>query len=217
MKYQSLEINHFNHDTFHLQAAGKVFYIDPYKLEPNQVVPADYLFITHEHFDHCSLEDIKKIAGQQTAVVSAVQCQEILNDINVKEKIFVSPGQILELDDVKVEAVPAYNLDKWRSAGVPFHPQDEDKVGFVLTIDQLRIYHAGDTDNIPEMSRLKDIDVAFLPVSGTYVMTAMEAAEACAIIKPKMVVPMHYGSVVGSQADAERFARAVRGAEVAII
>lgn len=101
--------------------------------------------------------------------------------------------------------MPAYNIDKFRSHGVPFHPAGDGKVGFVVDVDGTRIYHAGDTDNIPEMRNLKNIDIAFLPVSGTYVMTAPEAAQAAKVINPKLAVPMHYGDLVGTEEDAKKF------------
>ena len=101
--------------------------------------------------------------------------------------------------------MPAYNTDKWRSPGVPFHPKENAMIGFVLSIDGKRIYHAGDTDLIAEMNNLKNIDIALLPVSGTYVMTALEAVEACKLIHPKLAIPMHYGAIVGTESDARTF------------
>ena len=216
MDYQGLQLNHFEHDTFQIKVKGKVIYIDPYKLTQGQIEPADYVFITHEHFDHCSVEDIEKIINENTVVVASEQCEERLKDYKTRRLILVKPGQKIELDDLKVEAVPAYNLDKWRSEGVLYHSLEDNKVGFVLDIAGVRIYHAGDTDNIPEMSEIKDIDIALLPVSGTYVMTALEAIKACGVIKPKVAIPMHYSEIVGSVEDAEKFRDGVE-CEVEII
>ena len=117
----------------------------------------------------------------------------------------VKPGDRLALDGVTVEAVPAYNTNK------QFHTKDKELIGYIVGIGGARIYHAGDTDRIPEMKDFKNIDVALLPVSGTYVMTAEEAVQAALDIKPGVAIPMHYGAIVGGRADAERFARDLQG------
>ena len=171
----------------------KTVYIDPFKI--NETEPADIIIITHEHFDHLSPEDIRKIQTGKTIIVTTPDCYSKVSG-NVKT---ISPGQTLNVDGIKIEAVPAYNSNK------QFHPKPKGWIGVVVTINGKRIYHAGDTDNIPEMSALKNIDVALLPVSGTYVMTSEEAADAANKIMPKVAVPMHYGSIVGTKADAEKF------------
>jgi L-ascorbate metabolism protein UlaG (beta-lactamase superfamily) len=114
------------------------------------------------------------------------------------------------VDGVVIEAVAAYNTSKFRSPGKPFHPQADGKVGFVIGLGGIRIYHAGDTDEIPEMAKVAGVDVALLPVSGTYVMTAAEAVKACNAIRPKLAIPMHYGAIVGTSADAEAFKKGVK-------
>jgi L-ascorbate metabolism protein UlaG (beta-lactamase superfamily) len=119
----------------------------------------------------------------------------------------VAPGDRVEVGGVVVEAVAAYNTNKFREPGKPFHPKADGKVGYLIGIGGIRIYHAGDTDQIPEMATAAGVDVALLPVSGTYVMTADEAIAACAAIAPRLAIPMHYGSIVGSVADAETFRR----------
>jgi L-ascorbate metabolism protein UlaG (beta-lactamase superfamily) len=131
----------------------------------------------------------------------------------VRNIFYMKPGQKKDFFGISVEAVPAYNINKFQPSGVPFHPKADSKNGYVVTIAGRRVYHAGDTDFIPEMRELKNIDIAFLPVSGTYVMTAQEAAEAAQAIKPKVAIPMHYATIVGSRADAERFAYLLRGIE----
>lgn len=209
MDYQNIKIEHFSHDTFRLELDNKVIYLDPYNLKENQVKLADYVLISHGHFDHLSPNDIKKIITEDTVIIAPTECQGQLKGLKVKEIIYVAPAQQMELDDLKVETVPAYNLNKWRSQGVPYHPKEDGEVGYLLDFFGTRVYFAGDTDNIPEMSQLKDIDVALLPVSGTYVMTWQEAVKAILVIKPKLVIPMHYGSVVGTRSDAENFKQAV--------
>lgn len=171
----------------------KTIYIDPFKIKETE--PADIIIITHEHFDHLSPEDIKKIQTGKTVIVTTPDCFSKVSG-NVKT---ITPGKTLVVDGIKIEAVPSYNINK------QFHPKSNGWIGVIVTISGMRIYHAGDTDNIPEMSYFKNIDVALLPVSGTYVMTAEEAADAANKIMPKVAVPMHYGAIVGTKADAERF------------
>jgi L-ascorbate metabolism protein UlaG (beta-lactamase superfamily) len=205
MEYRGLSITHFEHDCFQIKAGGTVVYFDPFNLKAEQTLPADYIFITHEHFDHCSKNDLEKIAKPGTAIVASQECESQLKNIRAKEIIYVLPGQQIVLGDLAVATVPAYNLNKFRADNLPFHPPANHQVGYILTIGGVKIYHAGDTDNIPELANIKDIDLALLPVSGTYAMDCKEAAEAAAVIKPKIAIPMHYGSVIGSIADAEKF------------
>ena len=171
----------------------KTVYIDPFKI--NETEPADIIICTHEHFDHLSPEDIKKVQAGKTVIVTTPDSFSKVSG-NVKTLV---PGQSMDVDGIKIEAVPAYNLNKH------FHPKDNKWMGVIITINGQRIYHAGDTDSIPEMSSLKNIDVALLPVSGTYVMTAEEAADAANRFNPKVAVPMHYGAIVGTKEDAEKF------------
>jgi L-ascorbate metabolism protein UlaG (beta-lactamase superfamily) len=116
----------------------------------------------------------------------------------------VKPGDKLKLGDVSIDVIPAYNLNKFREPGKVFHPKEDGKVGYIMGINGVRVYHAGDTDAIPEMKGLKP-DVALLPVSGTYVMTADEAAQAVKMVEPKLAIPMHYGVIVGTEQDAQKF------------
>ncbi len=201
--YEGIEIRWLGHDGFKLKKE-KVVYIDPYQLT-SAAEPGDLVCVTHEHSDHLSPQDLAKVVTQQTTVVTIAACAEAAKALRPKTVRVVKAGDRIEVDGIALEAVPAYNLTKFRSPGNPFHPRADDKVGFVLTIGGIRIYHAGDTDDIPEMAALHGVDVAFLPVSGTYVMTSTEAAKACDAIRPKLAIPMHYGSIVGSAADAEEF------------
>ena len=172
-------------------AAGKTIYLDPYKI-PVASPKADYIFITHSHYDHFSAENVAKIRGENTQIFCP---GEVASKVGGQVRT-VKPGDSFSAGDLKIEVFPAYNMDK------EFHPKENGWVGYVLEIDGQRIYHAGDTDLIPEMNDLKDIDIALLPVSGTYVMTSEEAIEAAKIIKPKTVIPMHYGDEVGTVSDA---------------
>jgi L-ascorbate metabolism protein UlaG (beta-lactamase superfamily) len=124
--------------------------------------------------------------------------------------VIIKPGETKEVRGVTVQAVPAYNINKFRSPGQVFHPKEEGRVGYVIKVKGVTIYHAGDTDAIPEVKGL-NVDIALLPVSGTYVMTAEEAIELANTMKPKVAIPMHYGAIVGSEADAKRFKEGVKG------
>jgi len=201
--YEGIEISWLGHDGFKIKKE-KVIYIDPYQLRGSPE-KADLAFITHEHYDHLSPEDLKKVVGPETVVVTISSCQAKVQGLKPKRVEVFRPGDKREVEGVEVEAVPAYNVNKFRSPGMVFHPKADGKVGFILTVAGKRIYHAGDTDNIPEMEKAKGVDLALVPVSGTYVMTAEEAVEACRTIQPKVAIPMHYGAIVGSAEDARRF------------
>ena len=187
------------HDCFRLRAAGKVLYFDPFQLA-GEPTPADIILVSHEHFDHCSPEDIAKIKKQSTIIITEPRAAAKLTG-NVKT---MQPGQTLTLDGFTVQAVRAYNTNK------KFHPQANSWLGFIVTVEGVRIYHAGDTDYIPEMAGYA-ADIALLPVSGTYVMTADEAAQAALAINPKVAIPMHFGSIVGADADARHLAAMLAG------
>ncbi len=192
-------IHWLGHDAFRI-AGEKVIYTDPFRLKDGQGV-ADLILITHEHYDHCSPEDVKKIQGPNTTVVAPADCAAKL----AGKVMTMKPGDKITAAGIEIEAVPAYNTNK------QFHTKDRNWVGYIFKAGSRRIYLAGDTDRIPEMKTFKHIDIALLPVSGTYVMTADEAADAALDIKPRVAIPMHYGSIVGSKKDAERFEEKLKG------
>lgn len=202
LNYHGVQITWLGHDSFRMKN-GKTVIVDPFKLRSSPG-RADILLISHEHFDHLSLDDIKKVVDSDTTIVTIPAAKKELAGVKVKEVKTVRAGDSVKIGEVSIEIVPAYNLNKFREPGKVFHPKDDGKVGFVIGMKGLRIYHAGDTDAIPEMKGLKP-DIALLPVSGTYVMTADEAAEATRMIQPKLAIPMHYGAIVGSEHDAEKF------------
>ena len=208
LQYEGIQVTWLGHDGFKLKK-DKVVYVDPFKLG-GRPEPADLVCVTHEHFDHLSVEDLKKIVTPRTTVVTITACEKAVTELKPKAVRIVAAGDRLEVDGVSVDVLPAYNTNKFRSPGNPFHPKADGKVGFILGIGGVRIYHAGDTDEIPEMAKAKGVDVALLPVSGTYVMTAQEATKACDAIQPKLAIPMHYRAIVGSAADGEAFRKLVK-------
>lgn len=185
------------HDSFRIDA-GKILYFDPYQIPSGP--KADLILISHEHFDHCSPEDVAKIQKSKTVIVTEKDsAKKLKGDVRV-----MKPGDTLTAEGFKIEAVPSYNVDK------DFHPRKNGWLGFVVEVDGVRIYHAGDCDLIPEMKNLQ-VDIALLPVSGTYVMTADQAVQAALAINPKLVIPMHYGAIVGDEQDAAQFKKALTG------
>lgn len=198
------KIHWLGHDAIRIDGS-RVVCFDPFQIAGTQKV--DVILISHEHFDHCSPEDVAKIRKSSTVIVTNAASAERL-DGNVR---VVTPGEHLRVEGIDIEVGPAYNTNK------DFHPQKAAMLSFVVSMDGVRYYHAGDTDYIPEMKAL-NVDVAFLPVSGTYVMTAEEAVEAARAIKPALAIPMHYGAIVGSENDAVQFKKALEGEiEVSIL
>ena len=177
----------------------KMIYIDPYHIEKNYN-DADMIFITHDHYDHYSEEDIDKVRKNNTIFIVP---ENLLNKlikkgINDENIITLDPGDAENIDGIKVEAIHSYNIDK------PCHPKENNWLGYVIEIDGVRYYIAGDTDITEENKKIK-CDVAFVPVGGKYTMNFSEAAQLINIIKPKNAVPIHYGSVVGTKQDATDF------------
>jgi L-ascorbate metabolism protein UlaG (beta-lactamase superfamily) len=213
--YEGLEFQWTGHDGFRITDLKnkRIIYIDPFQLSKrHKTKDADIVLVSHDHFDHLSIEDLTEIVNSNTEIVAAKECLGKLQDLPAGRITTLNPGERASPRGLVVEAIRAYNTNK------KFHPKEDNKIGFVITVDGYRIYHSGDTDIIPEMSGLNP-DIALLPVSGTYVMTADEAARANdEFIKPrKFAIPMHYGSIVGSEEDANKFKTAVRTCEVRIL
>ena len=202
MKVNDIEIRWLGHAGF-LIKNSQVIYIDPYNI-PEGSEKANLILITHSHYDHCSIDDLNKIVQEGTKIVCTADCQSKITrfDTPVKMEI-VQPNQEREFGQIKISTLPAYNIDK------PFHPKEGENVGYLIKMNGIIIYHAGDTDKIPEMQKLtghQEQDfIALLPVGGRFTMSAEEAAEAAALIKPSLAIPMHYGSIVGTQEDAQEF------------
>jgi Predicted Zn-dependent hydrolases of the beta-lactamase fold len=200
---ETTHIHWLGHSAFRIEDGSTQIYIDPFKL-PANLPKADIIFITHAHYDHFSVEDIARIKKDSTIIVAT---KDVTSKIG-KGTVTVVPGQNYTVGSLKVMTVPAYNLDK------KFHPKGNNWVGYIITLSNgQKIYHAGDTDFIPEMRKVIT-DIALLPCGGTYTMTAQQAAEAANIFKPKVLIPMHWGEVVGSKADAEEVKKLFKGETV---
>jgi L-ascorbate metabolism protein UlaG (beta-lactamase superfamily) len=193
------------HSGFLVRAGRANIYIDPYRV-PDGAPPADVILVTHHHYDHFSPIDVERLSTDRTWLIGPATVAERVGG----QVVSVAPGQLIEPDNVRgidVRAVAAYNTSKRDKDGQPFHSRESGGVGFDLRVRGERIYHAGDTDVIPEMDEVVGVEVALLPVSGVHVMTAGEAAEAARRIAPKVAVPMHWGEHTGTRADAAAFAR----------
>jgi len=204
MNIGEIELKWLGHSGFFIKNS-RVIYIDPYNIKEG-MEKADIILITHSHYDHCSVADIEKIVQDGTKIVMTADCQSKITRFNVSIKMeIVEPDKELDIGDIKISVLPSYNSDKH------FHPKDENWVGYLLKMNNLIIYHAGDTDLIPEMQKLtgyKQVGkefVALLPIGGRFTMNPEEAAEAAKLIKPTIAIPMHYGSVVGTNEDAQEF------------
>jgi L-ascorbate metabolism protein UlaG (beta-lactamase superfamily) len=213
MKLLNLDFTRIAHDTFRV-AGSKVIYTDPFKVAKND--KADIVLLSHDHFDHLSLDDLNKVCTPETTIVASPLCKQGLEKVKAKGKHFVEAGMKHKTGEVEIEAVPAYNVNKFREPGKPFHPKEAKGLGFVFQMDGTRVYYAGDTDFIPEMKSIQ-CDIALLPVSGTYVMTVEEAAQAARTLNPRIAVPMHYAAIVGTDDDAKKFKTLVKNCEVQIV
>jgi len=189
-----MEITWLGHASFKLKTMGKVIYIDPYAGDYDEA--ADFILISHEHFDHFSQEKISQIRNDRTRILAAKSVAAQLNGSGA-----IAPGDTIKEEWISISAVESYNTNK------KFHPKGTG-IGFVIEAENKKLYFAGDTDIIPEMDKI-DADIALLPVSGTYVMTAVEAAEAAKRVKAKTAIPMHYNKIVGTEDDAQLFKETV--------
>lgn len=194
-----ITVKWLGHASFLIRANGKNIYIDPY--EGEYVEKADVILVTHSHYDHCDLSKIKRIRKGETVVIAPPECAPKIGG----KVVSLRPGERASVGDISVEAIEAYNVRRFRSPGNPFHPRGLG-VGYLITVAGRTIYHAGDTDFIPEMKGLRDrrISLALLPSGGTYTMDNEEAAEAAIAINPEVAIPMHRWDT-----DPENFKRKV--------
>ncbi len=209
MEIGEVKLEWLGHSGF-LIKNSKVIYIDPYNIKHDE--KADLILITHSHYDHCSVADLNKIVKEGTKILLPADCQSKITRFEVPIQIeVVEPGQEIEFGDIRISTIPAYNVDK------PFHAKEEAWMGYLIKINNILIYHAGDTDIIPEMQKLTGFKqegkkfVALLPIGGRFTMSVEEAVEAAKLIKPSLAIPMHYGSIIGNENDADEFVKFCKG------
>lgn len=192
-------INVLCHSAIRLEIDNKIIYIDPYSLTSN-ANDADLIFITHDHYDHFSIENIKKVEKSNTIFIIPESMLENAIKSGIKENriIKIKPNQNYKYENLKIETIPAYNVNK------KFHPKENNWVGYLIEYNNVVYYIAGDTDITNENKKVK-CDIAFVPIGGTYTMNYKEAAKLINEIKPKFVVPIHYGKIVGTKQDALNF------------
>ena len=199
------------HGSFYIKSQGRTIFIDPFRITDKINEKADILLVTHGHFDHCNKEDMDKVLKAGTRIISAPGAVDQKEYENVT---IAKPGFKETIDGIEIEAVPAYNTDKEKQQ---FHPRSNDWVGYIIKVDNAKIYHAGDTDLIPEMRELKGkgIDVALIPVGGTYTMDLEEGIKAAEAIGAEHTVPMHFKNLAGEEGSeriVSEFRRRVKGA-----
>lgn len=205
----NVNLDWLGHSTFKIKSGDDIVYTDPFILG-SAADQATLILISHPHYDHCDEKKLAQIVSEKTLIITVPDCQSKLSSLNVKYIKLVKPGDKLKINNLELEAVPAYNTNK------KFHPKQNEWVGFIITIAGKRIYYAGDTDLIPEMKNIKNIDVALLPIGGTFTMNYREAAQAANLIKPKIVIPMHYGSI-NLPDHSEEFKELVNSSKVEIL
>ncbi len=213
--YNNVSIHHLGHASIMLEYGDLTIYFDPFA-NPDKYYDkkANIVLISHEHFDHCSPDVLKRICDETTTIIAHQNCKEKLEEIK-GEKHYLKPGEKTEVEGIKIESVHAYNINK------PYHPKGSGN-GYLVEINNTRFYHPGDTDRIEEMKSLKDkVDVFFVPISGTYVMDVDEAVEAVKDIMPKIVIPMHYNYLEGLEKDPnifkEKVSKEVSNVKVVVI
>ena len=194
----------FTQNSIRINSSAGVIYVDPFHLK-KEMHDADYVLITHQHYDHFSVEDIRKVIAPDTILVAP---ESMIDDAlelerEVKEVIGLKPGVTREIAGLSLETIPAYNTIK------PFHPRRAEWLGYILNVDGKRIYIAGDTGVTKEAKQVK-CDIALLPIGGTYTMDAKRAADLINTIKPEVAIPVHYGSIVGKKTDGQTFASLVK-------
>ena len=192
MKVDNIEVN--TQSSIRIEN-DKTIYFDPFKIEDNKN-DADIIFITHAHYDHMDKDSINKVKNDNTIVVAPKSMEKDIKSIEFKDYVFLNPNEEVKIDNVKINTIPAYNIEK------PFHPRENNWLGYVVTINNITYYIAGDTDKTEEAEKVK-CDIALIPIGGRFTMDVNDASELIKVINPKVVIPIHYGSIVGDINDGK--------------
>ena len=187
----------------------KIIYFDPYKIEDN-MHDADIIFITHNHYDHMDVDSINKVKNENTIIVAPKSMEEIIRNIEFRNYIFLNPGDEVSIDNINIKGVPAYNIEK------TFHPRENNWLGYIVTYNNISYYIAGDTDKTEDNEKIK-CDVAFIPIGGHFTMDVSEAAELIRIINPSIVIPIHYGTIIGDPSDGKKLLNTLSDTNIEII
>ena len=188
---------------------NKTVYFDPFKIE-KEYHDADIIFVTHNHYDHFDESSINNIKNDNTIIVAPKSMESEIRHIKFKNYIFLNPNEETSVDDITIKAIPSYNIDK------PFHPRENNWLGYIVTIDNVSYYIAGDTDKTKEAENVL-CDIALVPIGGHFTMGVNDAADLIKSINPKVVIPTHYGSIVGDISDGKRFKELLSNTKIEVI
>ena len=188
---------------------NKTIYFDPFKIE-NESHDADIILITHNHYDHMDIDSINKIKNDNTIIIAPKSIESEINKIDVKDYIYLNPFDEINIDGINIKTIPSYNINK------PFHPRENNYLGYIVTYDNISYYVAGDTDNTKEAQSVK-CDIALIPIGGHYTMDASEATDLVKIINPSVVIPTHYGSVVGNITDGQTLKEKLSNTSIEVV
>ena len=189
--------------------SNKVIYFDPFQIEDKRY-DADIIFITHNHYDHMDSKSINNIKNDSTIVIAPKTVENDIKKIEFKDYIFLNPNEEINIENINIKTIPAYNIGK------PFHPKDNNWLGYLVTINNVSYYIAGDTDKTNETEKIK-CDIALVPIGGHFTMDVNEAADLIRIINPNVVIPTHYGSIVGNTEDGKRFKDILSDTDIEVI
>ena len=187
----------------------KILYFDPYKINDSRH-DADIIFITHDHYDHFDIDSINNVKNDNTVVVAPASMRNDVDNISFKDYIYLNPYDEIKIGNIIVSTVPSYNINK------SFHPKSNNWLGYIVTYNNIKYYIAGDTDKTSDNEKV-NCDIAFIPIGGTYTMNVDEAVELVKIINPKVVIPIHYGSIVGNKNDGKKLKEKLNSYSVEVI
>lgn len=187
----------------------KIIYFDPFEIDDN-INDADFIFITHNHYDHFDRKSIEKVKSEKTIIIAPKTMEEEIKKIKVKDYVCLNPNEKITIDGIDIETIPAYNILK------NFHPKNNNWLGYVITYNNISYYIAGDTDKIKEAEDVK-CDIAFIPIGGHFTMDVNEAAQLIMIINPKVVIPTHYGTIIGNKNDGLKLKEYLSNTNIEVI